>query len=175
MNRRTLLLAGLGLVVFALVGALLWYFMWRPLRYVDPVERFSMRFSPEWLVIGAGEGANVRAARELGGATGVINVFVSQIENIPDAKAFREWYMRLNAKHYSKLATVEEGERNGIPWSMFVYEIETQKDVKIRTQVMQYYFIRKPKGYIISCTALPSAFERFRPDFEEAVDSFQME
>lgn len=182
MNRRTLVLALLGLAVFAAVGAAIWFFMWRPVRFVDPVEKFSIRFSPEWLMLGAGEGANVRAARNLdvsegGGGTGAINVFASAISNIPDAKAYRDWYMRLNVKEYSKVVRVQEGVRSGpmgeIPWAMFVYEIQVDKDVFTRIQVIQYYFVRGSKGYVVSCTALPAAFERFRRDFEEAVDSFR--
>ena len=134
--------------------------------------------------MGAGEGANYRAVRELsvsegGGGTGAINVFASAISNIPDANAYRDWYMRLNAKQYSRLAKVEEGVRSGpqgqIPWATFVYEIQIDKDKFTRIQVIQYYFVRNPRGYVLSCTALPAAFERFRRDFEEAVDSFRFE
>lgn len=178
MNRRFLTLAAIGVAVFAVLAAAMWFFMWRPLRFVDRKAGFSVRFSPEWEVTGEGAGATARAFRELGvrggGGRGVINVHVSVIDNIPDAAAYRDWFTRLVAKSYPKYARIQEGTRRisgqETPWILFVYE-----DQDVRSQVWQFFFVRETKGYIISCTALPREFERFRAEFEEAVDSFRFE
>ena len=181
MTRRFWTLAALAVATFAVFAAAIWYLAWRPLRFVDPARGFSIRFSPEWEVIGEGEGAVVRAVRTLGvaqsGGTGVISVQVYHIENLRDAKTYRDWYHKgINNKSFKELARVSDGIRSAggleAPWLLFVYRTEPQN---IRMQVWQVFFVRGSRGYVLSCTALPFEFENFRPDFEEAVDSFKLD
>ena len=97
MNRRFWINAALAAGVFFAFVAVMWYFAWRPARIIDAKNGFSIRFTAEWEVAGEGEGATLRALRTMGvgqgGGTGVINVWVSPISNIPDATAYRGWFV----------------------------------------------------------------------------------
>lgn len=178
-TRRVLALAVIGLAVFAVMCGAIWYFMWRPTRYVDAEHRFSIRYSPEWEYTGPGEGASTRAHRTLHDSEGTfsaaISVWANPIENLPDAQTFRAWYIKNFISKFSGYTRLEEGIRAtpiGLtPWMMFLHRTEAGD----RVQVWQFYFVKNTTGYVISCAATPSAFEKFRREFAEAVDSFQLE
>ncbi|HEU4334789.1 MAG TPA: hypothetical protein VFT32_09870, partial [Candidatus Eisenbacteria bacterium] len=129
MNRRTLAMGAIAVGVFAAVAFAMWYFAWRPMRYVDRANGFSIRFTADWDVIGQGEGANVRALRTKGpsegGGTGVISVLVNHIANIPDAATYRKWFAENMTSKFPQYARIEEGSRSiegaAVPWSEFVY------------------------------------------------------
>jgi hypothetical protein len=174
--KRTLILAAVAIAVFVVMLTALWFFLWRPARYIDPISGFSIRFTAEWEVAGKGEGAEMRAARELGaaqgGGLGIISVGMYPVVNIPDATAFRAWFRENFAKKFPGYARVQDGMRGAVPWSLFVHR--TDKDDR-PAQVCQYFYVKGNRGYVVSCTAKPHEFERFRADFEDAVDSFEMD
>jgi len=180
MNRRFWINAALAAGVFSAFVAVMWYFAWRPARIIDSKNGFSIRFSAEWEVAGEGEGATLRALRTMGvgqgGGTGVINVWVSPIANIPDATAYRGWFVEHMAGKFPGFARIQEGTRTiaGLPapWILYVHRTDPGD---LRAQVWQFFFVRESRGYIVTCTAAPVHFESFRADFEEAVDSFKLE
>ena len=180
MTRRFWTLAAIGVATFAVIAAAIWFFAWRPVRFVDRARGFSIRFSPEWEILGEGEGAVVRAVRTMGvaqgGGTGVLNVFVSPVANIANAEAYRELFIESVASKFKGFARVQEGIRAGpgvqAPWILYINRRESDD---LRVQVCQYFFVRGSRGYVITCTAAPVHFESFRADFEEAVDSFTLE
>ena len=180
MNRRIWINAVLAAGVFAAFVAAMWYFAWRPSRIVDAANGFSIRFTAEWEVTGEGEGATLRALRTMGvpqgGGTGVINVLVNTIANIPDATAYRSWFVENMAKKFKGFARIQEGTRSGSelkpPWILYVHRTDPDD---LRVQVWQFFYVRGTRGYVVTCTAAPMHFESFRADFEEAVDSFKLE
>ena len=180
-GKRSIGLAACGLTVFAVIAGAFWYFTWRPVRYVDPAWKFSIRFAPEWAYTGEGDGAVARAMRtkpvERGTIeTGVISVFAAPIENIPDALAYRTWYSGFQRKSLEGFALVQEGVRTTpafeAPWTLFIHRVGPDKS---RLQVWQAFFVKGKIGYIVTSTAKPFDFESFRAEFEEAVDSFRLE
>jgi hypothetical protein len=172
--RRVITLALLGIAVFALMMAGIWFFMWRPTRYVDAQYGFSILWSPEWEWTGPGEGANARAHRTLSTSEGLssaaISVLASPVENIPDAAAYRTWFVQHVVGKFKGFTRLEEGTRGTVPWIEFLHRTEDGG----RGQVCQYFFLKGGTGYIISCASAPHTFEHFRREFEEAVDSFQL-
>jgi hypothetical protein len=177
--RRILTLAAVGVAVFAVMTAAIWYFMWRPTRYVDTAHGFSILFSPEWEFTGPGEGASARAHRTLADTDGMsaaaISVLATPIENIPDAPTYRAWFIKNVIGKFKGYTRLEEGTRatpaGQVPWILFLHR--TEEDA--RGQVWQFYFVKNNTGFIISCASDPSSFERFRREFTEAVDSFQLD
>jgi photosystem II reaction center protein PsbP len=180
MNRPIWINAALAVGVFGAFVAAMWYFAWRPARIIDAKNGFSIRFTAEWEVAGEGEGATLRALRTMGvaqgGGSGVINVLVSPIANIPDAAAYRAWFVEHMARKFPGFARIQEGTREiaGLPapWILYVHRIDPGD---LRAQVWQFFFVRESRGYIVTCTAAPMHFENFRADFEESVDSFKFE
>lgn len=180
MNRRTLALGAIAVGVFAAMAFAMWYFAWRPIRFVDSANGFSIRFTAEWDVIGRGEGAHVRAVRTKGpsegGGTGVISVLMSHIANIPDAATYRTWYAQNMTSKFPGYVLIEEGIRTvagaSVPWSQFLYKSDPGNRP---AQVWQFFYVKGSRGYVVTCTATPFDFERFRRDFEEVVDTFQLE
>lgn len=178
-TRRVLALAAIGLAVFAVMSAAIWFFMWRPTRYVDAEHKFSIRFSPEWEFIGPGEGASARARRTAADSDGVsaavISILAGPIENIPDAATYRGWFVKNVVSKFKGYTRIEEGTRatpsGRVPWIVFIHRTEGD----LRGQIWQFYYVRDKTGFIISCAAPPSFFERYRREFEEAVDSFTLE
>ena len=180
MNRRTLFLGAIAVSVFAAVAFAMWYFAWRPTRFVDHANGFSIRFTADWDVIGKGEGAHVRALRTKGpsegGGTGVISVLMNYIANIPDAPTYRKWFADNMTSKFPQYARIEDGLRtrggSSVPWSQFVYRSDPGNRP---AQVWQFFYVKESRGYVVTCTATPFDFERFRRDFEEIVDTFQLE
>ena len=180
MNRRFWINAALAAGVFAAIVAVMWFFAWRPARIFDAKNGFSIRFTAEWEYAGEGEGATLRALRTMGvaqgGGTGVINVLVNYLDNIPNAAAYRAWFVDHMAKKFPGFERIQEGSREiaGVqaPWILYVHRIDPGN---LRAQVWQFFFVRESRGYIVTCTAAPVHFESFRADFEEAVDSFKLE
>jgi len=178
-TKRLLKLTAIGVASFAAVALVVWYFGWRPVRYVDLARGFSIKFSPEWELFGEGEGASMRAklakGAHGGGPVGVLSVTVNEIRDIPDGPSFRSWWTGFSSK-IEGFAKVGEGTRRigdvEAPWILFTHLEETEK---VRVQTWQFFFVRGIQGYVISCLAKPEAFESFRPDFEEAVDTFRFE
>ena len=177
MNRRFWKLAAIGVATFAALAGAMWYFAWRPVRFVDRSRGFSIRFSPEWEVLGEGEGAVVRAVRTMGvsqgGGTGVISVFVSPVANIANAEAtepFTESVASVRATPAKEGSRADAG--LPVPWILYVHRTDPDD---LRVQVCQFFFVRESRGYVVTCTAAPMHFETFRADFEEAVDSFKFE
>jgi hypothetical protein len=177
---KVLKLAALAFGVFAVIATAIWYFAWRPARYVDARNGFSIRFTAEWDVWGEGEGATVRAVRTMGvsqgGGTGIISVYVSPIVNIKDGEAYRSWFAETIARKFKGFAKIKEGSRAiaGVqtPWLLYLHQTEPGD---VRVQVWQFFLVRESRGYLLTCTAAPFQFEEFRRDFEEAVDSFKLE
>ncbi len=180
MNLRFWKLIGIGAATFAVIAGAIWYFAWRPLRFVDRARGFSIRFGPEWLWQGEGEGAHARATRALGvqggGPRGVISVFVGEIRDIPDDFAFRSWWTQIPAKNFKNYERLGEGTRRlgdrETPWILYTH---LDPDAKTTVKSWQFFQVRERRGYVITCVSTPEAFEEFRPEFEEAVDSFRLE
>jgi len=177
--RRITTLAAIGVVAFAIVAGGLWYLLWRPARHVDVELGFTIQFSPEWEVWPPGDGANARATRTIHGVNAVISVIASDVRNFPDSASYRDWWIEASSKG-SGFARVQDGIRETpfgrLPWTLYIFRSQPGD---IRMQALQYFHLRKGNGkepdraYIISCTATPDMFERFRPDFEETVDTFR--
>ena len=178
-TKRILKLTAIGVASFAAVAAVVWYFGWRPVRYVDLARKFTMTFSPEWELRGEGEGAVIRAVYAKGphggGPVGVISVTVNEIRDIPDSAAFRSWWTGFTSKNLEGFAKTGEGTRRigdlDAPW---ILSTHLEGPDKVRVQTWLFFFVRGLRGYVISCLAKPDAFESFRPDFEAAVDTFQL-
>src|SRR5262245_5414745 len=174
-RRRFGSLAALGAGVFVFLAGALWFFAGRPHRYVDDVLGFSIEFSPEYAIRPKGGGADVGGYRETGaGGADAVSVIVNTIANFTSAATYRDWYLGASTGGLAEFTRLRDGtgtvgDAKGA-WTEFVYRPE-----KERMQVWQVFLIRGTRGYVISCAARPQDFERARPDFEKAVDSFRFE
>jgi len=180
--RRITALAVIGVLAFAIVAGGLWFAFWKPVRHVDREHGFSILFTAEWEIWPPGDGATIRASRTIHDANGVISVLASPVENFPDAAAYRTWWIGATEKSMPGFARVKDGERETpagkVPWTEYIYRAQPGD---FRLQALQFFVLAKGKGqekdrgFIITGTAAPGVFERFRADFLEAVDSFRAE
>jgi hypothetical protein len=173
---RTWSLIALGVAVFAAIAGLMWAFAGRPHRHVDRSRGYSIEFSPEYVVLPEGDGANVRAFRERGvregGGTDVINLIVNPIQGLSTAASYSALYTQPNSKELKDYVKIREGTRK-IGNAEAAWVEYTHRPGSELLQAWQVVLVRGQAGYIITCQAKAYDFETARRDFEATVDTFR--
>ena len=180
-RKKTLLLAAVGLAAFAAVAAGIRHLAVGSRRHVDGIKGFSLSFPSGWeFQEGPTEGPAVQGLKVLGIPEGshraAVNVTVESLHPPLDVRTYRRRGIVIHGGHLPEYVPIGEGiERFAnveAPWIHYTYVAGPKRK---QFQAWQFYLIRGSRGYVITCTADPAAFERFRPDFEEIVRSFRFE
>lgn len=178
-QKKYLVLSAVAVVSFAVVAGAIWWLSWRPVRFVNAREGYSIRFPIGWDVLPGGTEALVRAEGLLGPqdveAPGTITIFVADLKSLPDEGRGVAWWSPISAVRLEGYTRLREGAWRlpglDVPWMEFTY---LPKE-KALLQGWQFYAREGSRGCVVTCTAAPAAFEKYRADFERTVRSFRFE
>jgi len=177
-QKKIVVLAAVAVASFAIALGGLWWVYWRPVHYINVHEGYSIRFPVGWEVHMSETPSYVYADGTLGPnegeAEGTVSIIVVDIQSLPNEGRGVAWWSPLSATRFEGFTRLREGNwhlpRHDVPWIEFSYLRE-----KVLTQGWQFYAREGDKGYIVLCYAAPSAFEKFRTDFERTVRSLRFE
>ncbi|HKS16442.1 MAG TPA: hypothetical protein VJU16_03965, partial [Planctomycetota bacterium] len=176
--KKILVLSAVTLAAFGAAAAIVWLLWWKPTEYVSEAEGFSIRFPAGWSVRRDDDAPIVRGrgllAPEDGEDPGIITVLIVDLKTLPAAGAGTSWWSPISAVHLQDFARVGDGfmhvagEKS--PWILFSY---TEGTDKVLMKGQQFYLRGGTRGYVITCTARPAAFEKFRAEFERTARSLR--
>ncbi|HTF57972.1 MAG TPA: hypothetical protein VK661_12135 [Planctomycetota bacterium] len=179
LQRKILVLSAVAVVSFAAAAGALWWLVWRPVRYINAHQGYSIRFPDGWEVLPGGAESLVQA----GGfqdpkdnePEAIISIITADLKSLPAEGKGIAWWSPLSATRLENFTRLREGNwrfpRHDVPWVEFTY-LGPEKTL---VQGWQFYLREEPRGYVVTCTAKPAAFEKYRTEFERSIRSFRFE
>ncbi len=149
-----------------------------PGRYYNDKENFSIVFPESWERQEGVMGTAVMALSQKEDPTDQFRENVNVVaEPLPRSMAVQEYY-QLSASNMSRMMTdfqqVEQGElsldEKDARWMVSTYRMGT-----INLKAMAYFLVKERRGFVITCSAAPDQFARYRKTFEQIAESFRLE
>lgn len=146
-------------------------------RYVSKAKGYSVQFPSDWTQKPSTPPLDVVALSPKDGPTDAfyenVNIIVS---DLPQAISSEEYY-QLSYPQTKTLQGFKEDSNGkstvgGIE-AHWLIALHSTNNLPIK--MMQYYFTKGTRAYVITCTASVDTFAKFKPQFEAIANSFKFE
>lgn len=147
--------------------------------YISKTMGFSIVFPEEWR-INEGDGEILPAVEAISpleeGADKFAEYMSVDVEDLERKIDLKEYFFRLRGQQIQEATYFEEIDRGEVSISgeramYMLFDMDTP-DAYLR--VLQYYFVKGGKGYLISCVAESTQFPKHRARFEETAHTFRL-
>jgi hypothetical protein len=145
--------------------------------FADKEKGFSVMLPKKWEIKKGVMGAEVIALRPKGGSKDAfrenINVVVENLNGTMLPKEYFKASQSVLQKVFAEFKVEKSGHTNidkhDVYWVIF-----THKMGGVRAKVLQYLTVEGNKGYVVTGSALPATFDKFKKSFEMVATSLKL-